>query len=587
MTENRNNLIPPLDAVPAELRDLVDGYVADALDAGRMDRLEELLRADPAARRFFARYARLDRGLHLEAHARRQGEAALARIGMAGGVDDGAADVHSAAAVAGAADSGDRPSGRRLRPHPLRGLAAAAAIAAAVGTGWMLARSQAPPSARPIVAVPTRPADPAQTKPAAGAPEIAWLVNAQNCRWADGDAPAEMRAGTLLAVDRGLAELRFRSGAAVILEGPARLELLSGNSARLHRGRLTGKVDGPVKGFELFSPGGRVVDLGTEFGVVVADSGETDVYVFDGHVRAAGGDARVVDLTGAQSARLEAAGGVVVRPAAADGVGGVGAGPGDFVRGIVPPPVIEPCTMRVNFGKGYDGTVADASGVGTGLTHRLPGTGGDLPAGDPNLVVNAADGQLELTTTRSDINGRRDLGTGEYLGIRLAELGFTGPEDFEVQMVVPNIPALQRIGQFGLYAGARSDRVIRGGLLSRGDDGQADEGRYTLFMTNNDGGRDADSHFIGLFATGDDVRVRLKRTNGKYALTVENLGTGAASTLTIRHPAYLDPENDLYVGLFGANTSSEVRRTLLIKEFAVTVWTRDAGERKATLADAR
>jgi hypothetical protein len=135
---------------------------------------------------------------------------------------------------------------------------------------------------------------------------------------------------------------------------------------------------------------------------------------------------------------------------------------------------------------------------------------------------------------------------------------------------IPNIPALQNVGQFGLYAGARSDTVIRGGLISRGEKG------YTLFMTNNDGGRDRDSHFLGLFSMGDDLRIRLKRTSGKYALSVDNLTTGASSTLAIRHPAYLDPQNDLYVGLFGANTGSELRRTLFIKEFAVTVWTKEA-----------
>jgi hypothetical protein len=76
-----------------------------------------------------------------------------------------------------------------------------------------------------------------------------------------------------------------------------------------------------------------------------------------------------------------------------------------------------------------------------------------------------------------------------------------------------------------------------------------------------------------LLSTGDDLRLTLRRTGGKYALIVENLTDGSASTLTIRHPEFLDNERDLYVGLFGANTQSEVRKTLIIKEFAVTVWT--------------
>jgi hypothetical protein len=43
--------------------------------------------------------------------------------------------------------------------------------------------------------------------------------------------------------------------------------------------------------------------------------------------------------------------------------------------------------------------------------------------------------------------------------------------------------------------------------------------------------------------------------------------------LAIRHPDFLEDERDLYVGLFGANTQSQDRKTLVIKEVQVTVWT--------------
>ena len=49
------------------------------------------------------------------------------------------------------------------------------------------------------------------------------------------------------------------------------------------------------------------------------------------------------------------------------------------------------------------------------------------------------------------------MSTGEYLGVRLADLGFTGTEDFEISATIPNIPGLKVVGQFGLYAGSRSD----------------------------------------------------------------------------------------------------------------------------------
>ncbi len=61
---------------------------------------------------------------------------------------------------------------------------------------------------------------------------IAWLINAQDCRWADNQAPGgDMRPGKVLKLQQGLAEIRFNVGAQVVLEGPAALELLSGNSA--------------------------------------------------------------------------------------------------------------------------------------------------------------------------------------------------------------------------------------------------------------------------------------------------------------------------------------------------------------------
>lgn len=531
-------MTPPIHTISEQTRTLIDGYLADRLSAAELAQLEVELRENADARSYLAAYLRLDHDLHLEAHARAQAEAALRRIDAANPSAASAAPVTSS----------------RLRLRPLRWLAAAAAVAAAVGVGFIAARSG---GRSPVIAAPN-PGTVSTTKVSLEA-DVARLVNAQNCRWTDGEPPADFRAGSVIALDRGLAELRFASGAVVLLEGPARLELLAGNSARLHRGRLTGRVHGPIKGFEVFAPTGKVVDLGTEFGVSVTPAGRTDVYVFDGKVEAfAEGASTPVPLVSAQSAMMDQDG-VDLRPdVAAD----------QFVRQIVPPPVIEPRTMNLMFGKGYDGTIADAQGMGTGMSHRLPGTGTGLSPYDSNLFVNSEEGHLELTTTNSDINHQENLATGEYLGVRLADLGFTGSEDFEVQMFIPNIPALQRVGQFGLYAGAKSDKVIRGGLISRGADGN-----YTLFMTNNDGGRDADSHFVGLFSMGDDIRIRLSRTNGKYALTVANEKTGASSTLAIKHPDFLDAENDLYVGLFGANTRSEETRTLLIKDFSVTVWT--------------
>ena len=46
----------------------------------------------------------------------------------------------------------------------------------------------------------------------------------------------DMRAGKVLRLERGLAEIEFDRGARVILQGPAGLELISASSVRLHYG---------------------------------------------------------------------------------------------------------------------------------------------------------------------------------------------------------------------------------------------------------------------------------------------------------------------------------------------------------------
>jgi hypothetical protein len=65
----------------------------------------------------------------------------------------------------------------------------------------------------------------------------------------------------------------------------------------------------------------------------------------------------------------------------------------------------------------------------------------------------------------------------------------------------------------------------------------------------------------------------LRREASQFDLTIENLNTGNKTSLAMPQPAYLEGQRDMYVGFFGANTQSEVRRTLILKEFKATVWT--------------
>ena len=128
-------------------------------------------------------------------------------------------------------------------------------------------------------------------------------------------------------------------------------------------------------------------------------------------------------------------------------------------------------------------------------------------------------------------------------------------------MSIPEMPALAFIGQFGLYAGTASDRNIRGGIFSH------KPGQYTQNLVNNGPGRDTDSHFVGLFSPGDNLRLTLRRIANKYTLTVENRTTGKATTLATRPPRFLDGERDLYVGFSGADRAATSARRSSSRSF--------------------
>jgi hypothetical protein len=527
-----------MNPLPDNLQDLIDDYLAGLLDEAGVARLEQWLRADGDARRHFARYARLNTDLHLEMKAQVAGERALEAL------------------------TPDAPPARS-RSWRLALLAVAAALLAAVGFGAWLGFG----------------------RPDAPREEIAWLVNAQDCQWAGQQAPAgDMRVGKVLQLDRGLAEISFQSGVRVVLEGPASLELTSTNSARLLRGKLTAKVPEAARGFQITLPQGKVVDLGTEFGVAVDRNGASNVYVFAGKVEAYAGQAAPVSLKEKQAARIDATG-VAVKP------GEPVAEAKQFVREIVPVPT--PRTVALDFKSAIPDSIAGAGGSGTGLTHRLPGTGGKLPNPDPNLRLDPALGQLVLKTTNSDLNTSFRVHVGEYLGVRLTDLGFAGAEDFTISVVMTDIPALPRVGQFGLYVGVHHKLNFRGGVINWNKD--AAEAEYGHFVMQNKDGKDRDfrtitansntqgtiegkdgkdvlHQIVGAALPGHDLRITLRREGSKYTLTNENLTTGVAMSLTVPQPDFLAGQNDLYVGVFGANTQSDQRRDLTLKEFKVKVW---------------
>lgn len=87
-----------------------------------------------------------------------------------------------------------------------------------------------------------------------------------------------------LSLDRGLIRLDFVSGASVVIDGPARIEVVDDMRVVLLNGVITATVPESAIGFVVDTGTARVVDLGTAFGVSVGNDGTTDVCVFEGEV---------------------------------------------------------------------------------------------------------------------------------------------------------------------------------------------------------------------------------------------------------------------------------------------------------------
>ncbi|QEH34260.1 FecR protein [Aquisphaera giovannonii] len=537
---------------PPRLGELIELYCDGLIDDAGLRELEALLRGSDAARLEFVRAFHAHTELAFAVRSRRATDEVLESV-LAG-----RAQADPPPRPGGVA-AGTGPARRWRRPAAIAGIAAGALLAAGA-CAWYLRGGRGVPAGH----------DPSATR-GGGLPfgNVAWLLNAQDCVWAGSEAEMpgrDMRSGKILRLRSGLAEIEFEQGARVLLHGPAEFVLLGGSSARLVQGSLTARVPEPARGFTVFSPRGKVIDLGTEFGLSVDEDGATTVRVFEGLVEAsplesAEWPSNTLQLRSDQAARLDRQRAVVATeaPTAAQ----------PFIRSIVPPSLIVPRSDALDFARLVQGSLLDRTGNGTGLTHRLPGTGTALPARDPNLRIDTAERALWLTTTRSDLNTQDGMPGGEYLGFRLADLGLARDEDFEVGATFSQIPGLRPVGQFGLYAGADSRASIRGGLISR-----QEQDRYNLFLVNNKSGIDQDLNEVGLMTRGQDLRLTLRRFGGRYSLLVENLSRGSSNTLTVKHPDYLDGAADLYVGVFGANPQTEVSRTLTIKGLKATVWTR-------------
>lgn len=213
----------------------------------QMRGLNELLRSDGAARDEYI--------LRLELHSRLASEPDLYTNASDAKADSPEDVVHL------------RP--QHQHHHVRNWLLALAASITLIATGWWVMRVWLP-------------GERAGTTSKA----IAMLNQAVGARWsASGESPrlgAPLEPGPL-RLQSGLAQIVFYSGARVVIEGPAEIQLMSSSHAVCRRGRIIAEVPPEARGFQIETHNTVVTDLGTSFGMDVKDR-RTEVHVFKGSV---------------------------------------------------------------------------------------------------------------------------------------------------------------------------------------------------------------------------------------------------------------------------------------------------------------
>lgn len=162
-------------------------------------------------------------------------------------------------------------------PRPLFYGSIAAVIAIAAAIIWPMIAPDTP-VAKPDLEVAVQPTKIEPVAELLASPFAKWVGRAEPI--ADG---SKLLPGTY-ELESGLAKVRFSRGAQVIIEGPAAIELLAADQAKLLSGRIVGYCPAGSEGFTVNTKNARVTDLGTEFGVSIDENGIAEAHVFDGEV---------------------------------------------------------------------------------------------------------------------------------------------------------------------------------------------------------------------------------------------------------------------------------------------------------------
>ena len=146
--------------------------------------------------------------------------------------------------------------------------------------------------------------------PIASSQGIALFAASIDAHWIGSDPqPGSSLSAGQYQLSSGSVDLVFSDGAKVSIGGPAVFEIKSARHLHLESGQAVARISDEALGFIVTSPGSEVIDLGTEFGLSVDETGHTDVHVIEGlvevHPTTSNDSADGVTISEGQARRFE------------------------------------------------------------------------------------------------------------------------------------------------------------------------------------------------------------------------------------------------------------------------------------------
>jgi hypothetical protein len=319
----------------AELEQLLWQMRDGAIDAAGRARIEELVTGDAGVRRFYIRYSTLCGGLRwLNSQAAEQREDLSPEPGPSLPAPGVALSITDSVPIIIHSSSHDAATSFPSFAGVMFSYSMAALL---MGMGLLVGWAWKLPSDTQIANEHDALRSPLHFAPAV----VGRITSMADCRFAADSKTKDLRPKTAVSLGdklnlvSGLLEITYHTGARVILQGPVRYEVESPAGGFLYLGKLTARVENKttqdqrpktedpspkseirnpksetiskspnlqISKFVVRTPTALVTDLGTEFGVEVAKSGETTSHVFRGSIR--------VQRTSADG-RVEAGGQVV------------------------------------------------------------------------------------------------------------------------------------------------------------------------------------------------------------------------------------------------------------------------------------